>query len=251
MISTAIMSWSLLVAIEQTTGTGRPSGRTDSALIVLWGFAFAWKVLKSFKAILNRKCLTSFSEHPLQRRWCSDFQEHWMTVSYRHHVVSQVGLTTFLHWTNASSSEMLMDFAWICVVRLPEEFHSSGVFMAQATRHQAKPMVTEFDHNIMGMLIHGFWCFLARPSSIIITRLSQSAIQYDDTVISCGLYVHMRTHSAILLFFFFEFLWDLRLWRRSSSARSQPGQWSRDIHYMWPPIFSTKPIISMAAIYWL
>ena len=56
---------------------------------------------------------------------------------------------------------MLIDFAWIRVVRLPEEFHSSGVFMAQATRHQAKPMVTEFDHNLMGMLIHGFWCFLA------------------------------------------------------------------------------------------
>ena len=111
LISTAIMSWSLLVAIEQSTGRGRPSGKTDSALIVLWGFAFAWKVLKSFKAILNRKCLTSFSEHPLQRRWCSDFQEHWTMLSTPCCFTSRFDYS--LHWTNASSSEMLIDFAWI------------------------------------------------------------------------------------------------------------------------------------------
>ena len=156
----------------------------------------------------------------------------------------------FLHWTNASSSEMLIDFAWIRVVRLPEEFHSSGVFMAQATRHQAKPMVTEFDHNLMGMLIHGFWCFLAAKFkyNCKFQSVCNTIWWYCNFMWVVCSYASTFRDSTVLCF---KFLWDLRLWRRSSSARSQPGQWSRDIHYMWPPIFSTKPIISMAVIYWL
>lgn len=47
------------------------------------------------------------------------------------------------------------------------------------------------------MALGVFWL----PSSNTITSFSQFAIQYDDTVILCGLYVHMRAHSAILLFF--------------------------------------------------